>query len=528
MATAIRSPAGRRPPQPAAIADVPTLAADNPMLLVIGVMIASLLQVLDSTIANVAIPHMQATLGATSDEISWVLTSYIVATAVAMPITGWLADRIGSRRLFIMSVTGFILSSMLCGMAQNIGEMVLFRAFQGASGAFISPLSQAAMIDVNRPSRQAQMMAVWAMGVMIGPIAGPLLGGWLTDNWNWRAVFYVNVPLGAVALAILLTNLPSRAILRRRFDLAGFAMIAVAVTAFQLLLDRGNQIDWFQSWEAWAYAFLAISAAWMGMIHFLTVGEPLFNRALFANRNFVVSLAFMMALGLLALATMALLPQMLQSLFGYSVMDTGWVLMPRGVSTLVAMQIAGLMVRRGVDPRPLVGAGFLLTAWSMWQMTGWSLATNQASVVISGVTQGFGLGFLFMPLNSAAFATLAPHLRTEAASLLNLFRSVGSSAGISLVTALLARNIQTNHEVLAGHVTGVLSSVDYSAVQALQAYGGAAMGMIDSEINRQAAMIGYLDDYYLMAWLSFLTLPLVLLMQRSRAPVIIDNSELSH
>ena len=246
--------------------DVALLPVDNPYLLAVGVMLASLLQILDSTIANVAIPHMQATLGATPDEISWVLTSYIVAVAVAMPITGWLADRFGSRRLFILSVAGFVLSSMLCGMAQNITEMVIFRALQGATGAFISPLSQAAMIDTNKPSRQAQMMAVWGMGIMIGPIMGPILGGWLTENWNWRSVFYVNVPLGILSLLILTTQLPSRQILQRRFDLTGFALLAITLTSIQLLLDRGNHIDWFASLETWIYAFLGISGAWMTLI----------------------------------------------------------------------------------------------------------------------------------------------------------------------------------------------------------------------------------------------------------------------
>ncbi|HEX4846803.1 MAG TPA: DHA2 family efflux MFS transporter permease subunit, partial [Novosphingobium sp.] len=254
------SPARSKPaaPGPRALApdeDVPHLPVDNPLFLTIGIMLASLIQVLDTTIANVAIPHMQSSLGSTPDEISWVLTSYIVAVAVFMPITGWLADRIGSRRLFIWSVSGFIVSSMLCGMAQNVTEMVIFRALQGATGAFISPLAQAAMIDTNKPSRQPQMMALWGIGIMIGPILGPLLGGWLTENWNWRWVFYVNVPLGAISLAILLAALPSREVMRRRFDLAGFAMIGVMLVSVQLLLDRGNHVDWFESAESWVYAF---------------------------------------------------------------------------------------------------------------------------------------------------------------------------------------------------------------------------------------------------------------------------------
>jgi DHA2 family multidrug resistance protein len=229
---------------------------------------------------------MQASPGATPEEISWVLTSYILASAVAMPITGWLSDRVGSRRLFLWSVSGFVITSMLCGMAQNITEMVLFRALQGVTGAFIGPLSQTAMIDVNKPSRQAQMMAIWGMGIMVGPILGPILGGWLTENWNWRAVFYVNLPLGAVALLILFAGLPSRPLVRRRFDVFGFAMLTVCLSSLQLLLDRGTQIDWFDSLEAWIYAALIV-------LQRVDRRHPLRHRAraavsarLFATRNF--------------------------------------------------------------------------------------------------------------------------------------------------------------------------------------------------------------------------------------------------
>ena len=297
--------------------DVASLPVANPLLVAIGVMLASLIQILDTTIANVAIPHMQSSLGATSDEISWVLTSYIVAVAVAMPITGWLADRIGSRRLFLISVVGFVLSSMLCGMAQNVTQMVLFRALQGATGAFIAPLSQAAMIDTNKPSRQSQMMAVWGMGIMVGPILGPILGGYLTENWNWRAVFYVNVPLGILSLAIMAATLPSRGLVRRKFDAFGFALVALALTSLQLLLDRGNHIDWFQAREAWIYAIVMVSAAWVAVIHFATAREPLFNRHLFADPNYVFGLVFSFVIGVVMFATMALLPPMLQRLFGY-------------------------------------------------------------------------------------------------------------------------------------------------------------------------------------------------------------------
>ena len=522
---------GPRPTSVAAAAasapldDVATLPVRNALLVVIGVMTASLLQVLDTTIANVAIPHMQASLGATSDEVSWVLTSYIVASAVGIPTTGWLSDRIGSRRLFILSTAGFVISSMLCGMAQNITQMVLFRALQGLSGSFISPLSQAAMLDINRPSRQAQMMAIWGMGIMVGPILGPIIGGWLTENWNWRWVFYVNVPLGILALAILIAELPSRPIRLRRFDLFGFAMIATAITSLQLMLDRGNHVDWFESTEVWIYAITMICATWMGAVHFLTTkGETLFTGSLFANRNFVVALVFMLVMGMVMFASMALMPSMLQRLMGYSVIGTGWVMMPRGVGTLLSMQLSGILVRKGVDSRAIVILGFLLAGASFWQMSNWSLGVDQYHIVTSGFIQGLGIGLLFIPVNTTAFATLTPELRTEGSSLLNLSRSLGASIGIAITTALLARNIQSSHSDLASHVTASMTGViDFSTIDRFQQLGTAALSAVDAEINRQAAMVAYIDNYYLMMWLSILAIPLAFLMKKAANTIVIKG-----
>jgi DHA2 family multidrug resistance protein len=497
-------------------ADVAALPVENTGLLVVGVMLASLLQVLDSTIANVALPHMQASLGATVDTVTWVLTSYIIASAVAMPITGWLADRIGARKLFIGAVAGFIIASALCGVSQNLGEMVVFRALQGIAGAFIAPLSQSFMLDATKPSRHAQMMAIWGMGVMIGPILGPVIGGYLTENWNWRWVFYVNVPLGLLSLAILFATLPSRGRSMRKFDLLGFSLIAIGLSSFQLLIDRGQQEDWFASGEIWLYAFLAASATWMATVHFITSRNPLFDRLLFADRNFLIALIFMLAIGAVLFATMALMPPMLQHLFGYSVIDTGMVLMPRGIGVLLTMQIAGYATRKGVDARIMVAFGFAITAVSLWQMAHWSLALDRYNIVFSGVVQGLGIGFVFIPLQATAFATLAPRLRTDGSSLLNLFRSVGSSIGISIATVELARNIQVSHSDLVTHVTSAsVGALDVSTVDRFQSIGEVGMRLVDAEISRQAAMVAYIDDFYMMMWMSLAAIPMVLLMRRS-------------
>lgn len=480
-------------------------------------MAASLLQILDTTIANVAIPHMQSSLGATADTVTWVLTSYIIASAVAMPITGWLADKVGARRLFILSVAGFIAASMLCGMAQNLEEMVIFRALQGVAGAFIPPLSQSFMLDTSRPSRHPQVMAIWGIGIMIGPILGPILGGWLTESANWRWVFYVNLPFGALALAILLAELPQRHAQPRRFDLLGFTLLGLALAALQLMLDRGSQLDWFHSGEIWLYAFVAASAAWMVAVHFATARGALFDKALFGDRNFALALAFMVAIGVVMFANMALMPPMLQRLFGYSVIDTGLVLMPRGVGVLISMQVSGLLIRRGVDARLIVATGFLITAFSQWQMAHWSLAAAEWHFVSTGLIQGLGMGLVFIPLNVSAFSTLPPHLRTDGSSLLNLARSLGASVGISITTILLAANIQRGHEEIGSHITSAtLSNIDLSTVDRFQSAADMAMRMIDNEVNRQAAMVAYVDDFYLMMWLALAAVPLTFFMRRSR------------
>lgn len=513
------APAAGDLPAPVPLHDVPELETGNYPLMIIGVMAASLLQILDTTIANVALPHMQSSLGATVDTITWVLTSYIIASAVALPLTGWLADRIGARTLFIGSVAGFITASMLCGIAQNLEEMVLFRALQGVAGAFIAPLSQSFMLDATRPSRHPQIMALWGMGIMIGPILGPILGGWLTETANWRWVFFVNLPVGVASLAILIAYLPKRAKRRRRFDLAGFMLLAVALASFQLMLDRGQQEDWLASPEIWVYLFLMLSATWIAVIHFATARAPMFDRALFADRNFAIALAFMVVIGIVMFAVMALLPPMLQNLFGYGVIDTGIVLMPRGVGILVSMQVSGLLMRRGIDARPVVASGFLICALSLWQMAHWSLAVDEMHVIISGLLQGLGMGLVFIPLQVSAFATLSPAQRTDGSSLLNLFRSLGASAGIAWMTVLLARNIQTSHEDLGANITaGTGSIVDFSTTDRFQMLGDTAMTIINAEVNRQAAMIAYIDDFWLMMWITLAAAPLALLMRRNAAP----------
>ena len=491
----------------------------NRPLLTFGVMAASIMQILDSTIANVALPHMQASLGATADTITWVLTSYIVASAVAIPLTGWLADRLGSRNLFLGAVVGFVVASMLCGLATNLPEMVAFRLLQGIAAAFMSPLSQTVMMDINPRSKQAAAMSIWGMGIMVGPILGPVVGGWLTDNYEWRWCFYVNVPIGIACFAILWALLPSRPLVRRGFDLFGFAMLAIAISVFQLMLDRGQTQDWFSSWEVWTEGMVALGAAWMFFVQLFTARKPMFERSLFMNRNLLTGIGFMPVLGVLMTATLALLPPMLQSLYGYPVLTAGILLMPRGIGIVASMYVTGQLMKRNIDPRLLVGAGLLTAAWSLWDMTGWTIDMGATPFIVTGIVQGVGLGLMFIPLNLMAFATLSPHQRTEGASLMNLARNIGGSVGISMVTVLLSRNIQTSHAELVAHIPDpgivasdpVVSSVTGGATDTI-------LTIADGLVNQQAAMIAYLDDFKLMMILTLLAIPLVFVLKRPPPP----------
>ncbi|MDT9598241.1 DHA2 family efflux MFS transporter permease subunit [Sphingosinicella rhizophila] len=483
-------------------------------IVTIALMMAVLLQVLDTTIANVALPHMMASMSATQETINWVLTSYIVAAAIAIPITGWLADRVGRKRLFVWAVIAFTAASVLCAAAQSLPEMVLFRAIQGVAGAFLLPIAQAVMFDINPQERHAKAMAIFGMGVMIGPILGPILGGWLTESFNWRWVFLVNLPVGIICALMLIRFMPGTQVRKRRFDLLGFALLALALGSLQMMLDRGQQLDWFDSWEIWLEAGLALSCGWMFAVHLATARNPLFDPRMFTDRTFAVSLLFMAITGVLLLAGLALLPPLLQHLLGYSVLDSGFLTAPRGIGTLISMMLAGRLADR-VDARYLIFTGMALMSLSLWQMSGFTLVMDSTPVIVSGIVQGLGLGLIFVPLQSLAFASLPTQYRTTAASLLNLSRNIGGSIGISLVTALLARNLQVSHSDLTAAISPyTLAQAGQWLGERLGGAGDTAAALLDLEINRQALMIAYLDDFHLMMLVTLAALPLVLLLRR--------------
>jgi DHA2 family multidrug resistance protein len=492
-----------------------TVPVPNRAFITLSVMLASIMQALDNTIANVALPQIQGSLSATQDQMAWVLTSYIIAAAIMTPLSGWLAGQIGRKRVFLISVVGFTVASALCGLAQSLPEIVIARLLQGLCGAALIPMSQAVLLDINTAEQHAKAMAIWVMGVTIGPILGPALGGWLTEHYNWRWVFYINVPFGILSFLGILAFMPETQLRKSRFDFFGFIALSLAIGSFQLMLDRGQLRDWFSSTEIWIEAVVAGVSLYLFVVHMLTTTRaPFISPALFKDRNFLTGNVFIFIVGVVLFATLALLPPLLQDLMNYPVVLTGLVTAPRGIGTLVAMVIVNQLMGK-VDTRAIIAAGFGLTAFSLWQMTGFYLQMNSSPVIWSGFIQGLGTGFVFVPLAAITFATLSPQFRNEGTALFSLMRNVGSSIGISVVETLLTRNTQIMHSRLAEHITPYSDVLRGGASTALSSAHGLAM--LNADVSRQATMIAYNNDFQLMLMLTLCAVPLVMLLRSGGA-----------
>ena len=484
-------------------------------LITVSIMLATIMQALDTTIANVALPHMQGSLQASQDQITWVLTSYIVASAIALPLTGWLCGHWGRRKVFMVSVIGFTIASALCGVANSLVEIVAARLLQGVFGAALVPLSQAVLLDINPREKVGQAMAIWGAGIMVGPILGPLLGGWLTENFDWRWVFFINLPVGIFALWGIMRFLPESRPQGERLDIFGFVTLSLAIGMLQLFLDRGEQLDWFDSWEIRLEAAAALIAFAFFVVHTWTVqGVSFFNRDLLKDRNFVTGLLFAFIVGMILYGTMALLPSFLQGLMGYPVVYTGAVTAPRGIGTMIAMIVVGRLVQR-VDVRAIMAVGFGLTAFSLWQMTRLTLEMDSSLIIISGFIQGLGIGFTFVPLSTATFATLAPRLRNQGTPVFSLLRNIGSSVGISIVQALLTESSGTAHATLAATVAPGNHGVS-ALPQWMDPAGPVGLTLLNSEVTRQSVLIGYLDDFGIMMVITLAAIPLLLLIRSPR------------
>jgi MFS transporter, DHA2 family, multidrug resistance protein len=480
-----------------------------------AIILAVIMQGVDNTIANVALPHIQGSLSASQDQVAWVLTSYIVTAAITMPLSGWLATRFGIKYIFLISIGGFTLASALCGSATSLTQLVFYRALQGVCGAGLVPLAQSVLFQINPPERHGQAMAVFGTGAMVGPIMGPTLGGWLTDEYNWRWVFYINVPVGVIAtigiIAFLRETRPAR---QEPFDFFGFAALSLGVGALQMMLDRGQLKDWFSSSEIWCEAALSGIGFYLLVVHTATATDRSFlNRELMKNRTFCAGTVLMFLIGAILTGTLALLPTMMQELMDYPVFTTGMAMTPRGFGTIIAMFLIGRIIGR-VDLRLIILIGLALTLVSLWQMMGFSLTMGIAPIILSGLLQGFGLGCTFVPLNMIALSNLPRSIMTQGTALRSLMRNLGGSIGISILEAQLAQNTQTVHSRLveqlrpdnplthAPHLMAPFSLTNPFGIAALNA-----------EVTRQAAMVAYIDDFLLMTMLVLACLPLLLLVQ---------------
>ncbi|WP_320143706.1 DHA2 family efflux MFS transporter permease subunit [uncultured Cohaesibacter sp.] len=492
----------------------PAVVVANRALLTIGLMLATIMQVLDTTIANVALPHMSASLGAAQHEINWVLTSYIVASAIATPITGWLSDRIGQKPLFLFAVMGFTVASALCGIATSLGEMVAFRILQGLCGAMIAPLAQTVIMNINPKERLAQAMAIYGMGIMVAPIIGPTLGGWLTESVNWRWVFLVNVPVGILCLVMLLVYMPNTDVRKRSFDFFGFAMLALGVGSLQLMLDRGSDNNWFESIETWIELGLVISGLWVYLVHSITAKNPFVDLRIFKDPNFALASVVMFLIGLSLFSGLALLPPLLQNFLGYSVLSSGELMAPRGLASMVAMMLVGRLSHR-VDLRLMMVFGALVMTVSLWMMTGFNLQMNSWPIILTGALQGFGMGFIFVPLSTMAFITLSPKLRGDGTAMYALVRNMGQGIGVSVVSAVLTHMMQINHAELASRITMTSDAVHQHAPGLLT---GALTSIyrVNALVTQQSAMLSYIDDFWLMAALSLVSIPLLLLLRKPK------------
>ena len=524
------------PDEPVEVIASPAAAAPSPLETVgpgVGnrgaitacVILAVVMQALDTTIANVALPYIQGSVSASADQINWVLTSYITAAAIMTPAAGYFATTFGRKRVLLMSVAGFVVASVLCGIAQSLLQIVGFRLLQGMFGAALVPLGQAILLDIYTPEERGSAMAVYGVSIMVGPVLGPVIGGWLTDNISWRWVFYINLGIGAVAfLGISAFVNETRRDLGARLDWMGFASLGLTIASLQIFLDRGEQLDWFSSGEIKIEALIAACSFYVFLVHTFTAKKSFVDARLFLDRNFAVGMVFIFIVGVTYLASMALMTPYLQTLMDYPIVTAGLVMGPRGIGTMVSMFAVGKLIGR-IEVRWLLLAGLVLTAWAMNDMTGWTRDVSETRVVVTGFVQGGGLGFLFVPLSVVTFSTLSSAQRGDGTGLYNLSRNIGSSVGISIVTALLAENVQANHADIAGYVTPFNAMIHLPAIARMWSpYTAQGRAALDSVVTTQATMIAYIDDFRLLMLMSLAAMPLVFLLKKAAGPVEVDHS----
>ena len=500
---------------PAAAADGDALL--NRRMITVSVMMATTVVILDMTIATIALPHMQGGLSATQDQISWVMTTYFMMQAITMSATGWLAGRVGRKRLFIGALAGFAVFSILSGNATSIEEILIFRALQGMFSAPLVPISQALMLDSNPRERHAQAMSIWGMGVMLAPVMGPVVGGWLTDEYSWRWVFYVSMPfsiLGILGALLFIRETPKN--LERRFDVFGFTMLALALAATQFLLDRGESEGWFGSDMIITTTAIAVLSMYMFVVHSATTGNPFISPGILKDRNFMLGLGFMFLLGVLVLSMNVIMPLFLQNLRGYPILTAALVMMPRGLGSLFGLILAGRLSGK-MDPRTQIAIGFASTAYSAYLFSTFTPDVGIWAFIFAAFFNGIGIGMIFVPLTAVCFWTLPANLRTEASTFTSLLRNYGSGIGVSIVVSVLSRTQSTSHAYMAERINPYSEAMQSPWMpEQWDILTSNGLALLNLEVNRQAMALGFLNDFTLIMIGSLLSAPLVFLLARSR------------
>jgi len=501
------------PPPPAAVAEP---HPDRPPIpLVIAVVLTAVLEVLDMTIVNVAIPHMLGAFGATPDQITWVLTSYIVAAAVVMPLTGYLSNWLGRRRLLLIAIIGFIISSGLCGMAWNLESMVLFRLAQGVFGAPLVPLSQAILLDVFPRHRAGQALAIFGLGIMVAPVLGPALGGYLTEAYSWRTVFYINVPIGAFALLMSIGYLPARAVKDIKTDWIGMGLLVLAVGALQFVLDQGQMRDWFNSRLIVVGAIIAVFTTVAFFLRGWNKPDNIIDLSLLKDRNFVAGTLAITAYGISLFGWMALMPLFSQRLLGYSAAMAGTLFIPRAVVSAITLAITGSILIKLFDVRYLVGAGLVMTALGTILMAHFTLYVDYWGIATPGIWSGIGTGLFFVPLTAVAFASIPRSQLDEASGVYALMRGIGGSAGIAVVSWLFVRQTQIHFAELTSHITPYNRDLlPYLSQFGLNPYSPQSGPLVAHEIARQAQMLAFNDLFWFIGLVTLAIIPLLFIMKK--------------
>ncbi|MBY0281367.1 MAG: DHA2 family efflux MFS transporter permease subunit [Alphaproteobacteria bacterium] len=486
-------------------------------MLTVTVMIVTIMQVLDSTIANVALPHMQGNLGVTQDQITWVLTSYILFSAIGMTLASFLSMRFGRRQLFLVSISGFTISSILCGTADSLNVLVFYRLFQGLFGASFVPLSQSILLDIYPKEKHGYALALWGMGIMVGPIMGPVVGGYLTDMYSWRWVFFVNVPVGILAFAgIYLLLKEVNPLEKTPFDWKGFILMTLFLSSLQIALDRGEQLDWFDSLEIKAELAISILSLGFFVSHILKKENPYIRPALFMDRNFTICLALSFVVGAILQSPLALMPDFLQDLMNYPVLTAGLITAPRGIGTMVSMFLVGRLIGK-IETRFLVLIGLLILSYSLKQMTEFNLLMGYGPIILSGVIMGFGFGFIFVPLSALAFSTLIPAYRTEGSGLYNLIRNIGGSIGISLSTNLLIRKTQMFHANLGEFMTPYNKAFVLSKVSNPSVYKQQDFLEWNNRVTQEASTLAYLNTFKAIMFFTLISALLLFFVKKQNS-----------